>query len=326
LLAEKKEKKMAKEDKREGLFTGQDADGNDVVVYVKKPTVKEYRDSQISYNKAFRQALDSGAVLKKKLNEYMRDQGLWDDEKETEEQKLMEQLIGLEKVLRSGGIPLKEARRTALDLRKARGKFRSLVAERTMLDANTVEGQADNARFNALVSLCILKENQSGPFFANQEEYDKRAAEPFAAEAASKLAGLIYELDPNYDDTLEENKFLSTYKFANDNYELINSDGHLISLDDDGTERLINEDGRYIAYKTDEGYKNRDAEDIYFVNIDGEEVDEEGTVAGSFSPFLDDDGKPVDVPTEEKASDEETEEVAEKPKKRGRPKKTEEIT
>jgi len=75
---------MAKEDKREGLFTGQDADGNDVVVYVKKPTVKEYRDSQISYNKAFRAALDSGAVLKKKLNEYMRDQGLWDDEKETE--------------------------------------------------------------------------------------------------------------------------------------------------------------------------------------------------------------------------------------------------
>ncbi len=320
---------MAKEeqDKREGLFTGKDAKGNDVTVYIKKPTVKEYRDSQISYNKAFRAALDSGAVLKKKLNEYMRDQGLWDDEKESEEQKLLDQMVSLEKVLKSGGIPLKDARKTALDLRKVRGKFRSLVAERTMLDANTVEGQADNARFNALVSLCILKENQSGPFFADQEDYDKRAGEPFAAEAASKLAGLIYELDPNYDDTLEENKFLATYNFANENYELINADGHLIALDEDGvTERLINEDGRYIAYKTDEGYKNQDPEQAYFVNVDGEEVDEKGTVAGGFTPFLDDNGKPVEVPDQEEVSEEETEEVAEKPKKRGRPKKTEEIT
>ena len=44
----------------EGLFTGQDAEGNDVTVYIKKPTVSEYRDSQIGYNKAFRAALDSG--------------------------------------------------------------------------------------------------------------------------------------------------------------------------------------------------------------------------------------------------------------------------
>ena len=98
---------MAKEeqDKREGLFTGQDADGNDGTVYVKKPTVKEYRDSQISYNKAFRSALDSGAVLKKKLNEYMRDQGLWDDEKESEEQKLVDQMLEQARVLSPQIIP-----------------------------------------------------------------------------------------------------------------------------------------------------------------------------------------------------------------------------
>lgn len=48
-------------------------------------------------------------------------------------------MMSLEKVLKSGGIPLKDARKTALDLRKVRGRFRSLVAERTVLDANTVE-------------------------------------------------------------------------------------------------------------------------------------------------------------------------------------------
>ena len=319
----------------EGLFTGQDAKGNDVTVYIKKPTVSEYRDSQIGYNKAFRAALDSGAVLKKKLNQFMRDQGLWDDQKDKEEQAFLDKIRGLEGQIKKGGIPLKEARRVALDLREARDGFRLLIAERTALDANTVEGQADNARFNSLVCLCILKQDQSGPFFATEEEYDKRGAEPFVVAAAARLASLIYELDPNYDDSLVENKFLTTYNFANEKNQLINSDGHLIDIDDDGVERLINEEGRFVAYHTDEGYKNQDPDDTYYVNRDGEEITEDGDVKDGFSPFLDEDGNPVDVPEPVKAENEDSEEpeseeseaeASEKPKRRGRPKKTEEIT
>ena len=51
-------------------------------VIVRKPTPKEYRDSQIAYNQAFRKALDSGAFLRQKLNDYMIEEGIWDDEKE----------------------------------------------------------------------------------------------------------------------------------------------------------------------------------------------------------------------------------------------------
>ena len=36
----------------------------------------------------------------------------------------------------------------------------------------------------------------------------------------------MYDLDPNYDKNLTENKFLKTYKFANEEDELVNADGH----------------------------------------------------------------------------------------------------
>ena len=168
-----------------------------------------------------------------------------------------------------------------------------------------------------------------------EEEYDKRGAEPFVVAAAARLASLIYELDPNYDDSLVENKFLTTYNFANEKNQLINSDGHLIDIDDDEVERLVNEEGRFVAYRTDEGYKNQDPDDIYYVNRDGEEITEDGEVKDGFSPFLDEDGNPVDVPEPVKAENEDSEEpeseeseaeASEKPKRRGRPKKTEEIT
>ena len=311
----------------------EDKEGNEVKIFVKKPGTKEYRESQIEYNRAFRAALESGAVLKKRLNEYMREQGIWDDEKETQEQKLLNLMTDSEAALKKGGIPLAEAKELALKLRATRAEFRSLVAERTVLDGNTVEGQADNARFNALCVECIYNKDKRTLSFSSIEEYDKQGDQPWAVKAAGELASALYQLDPNYDNTLTENKFLKAYNFANEKNRLINADGHPIFIDkeDNNKEYLINENGRFIAYRTDEGYKNQDPEDAYLVNKEGLEVNEDGDLVDGFSPFLDDSGNPVPVPKKAEDSTEEAEEeVAEEaenaPKKRGRPKKTEEVS
>ena len=311
-----------------------DLNENEVTVWVKRPSTKEYKDSQVEYNRAFREALEGGAILKKKLGEYMRSQGLWDDAKDSEEKRLLAEIGKQEAKLRKGGISLSKAKDIALELRKTRSKFRNLIAERTMLDSNTVEGQADNARFNSLVTLCVLKEDKRSVVWESLEDYKGDAEQPWASEAAGELASLIYEIDPNYDNSLEENKFLKAYNFANKDNQLVNEDGHRIFVDEeDGHEYLIDENFRFVAYRSDEGYKNQDPEDRYFVNKQGKEVNEDGElIEDDFSPFLDDSGKPVPVPEDEteETAEETTEETAEveenTPKKRGRPKKTEEVS
>lgn len=305
------------------LVEGKDEDGNEVKVYVKKPTSVEYRDSQIEYNKTFRSALESGALLKKKLVDYMKDQGIWDEKKQAEYDRLVEKIQQLEGVLDAGGIPLVEAKNTAFDLKQARGEFRLLIAERTALDSNTAEGQADNARFTSLLAQCILKEDGRNRVFADIDSYEESASQPWAVQAASELANMLYDLDPDYDKNLKENQFLVNYGFANEDLQLTNSDGHLIDIDEDGVERLIDKEGRFIKYDDDGN--------AIYINRKGEEVDEDGKPKVAFQPFLDDKGKPVDVPvTEEETAEETSEETAESeeetpaPKKRGRPKKSEE--
>ena len=305
------------------LVEGKDEDGNEVKVYVKKPTSVEYRDSQVEYNKTFRSALESGALLKKKLVDYMKDQGIWDEKKQAEYDRLVEKIQQLEGVLDAGGIPLVEAKNTAFDLKQARGEFRLLIAERTALDSNTAEGQADNARFTSLLAQCILKEDGRNRVFADIDSYEESAAQPWAVQAASELANMLYALDPAYDKNLKENQFLVNYGFANEDLQLTNSDGHLIDIDEDGVERLIDKEGRFIKYDDDGN--------ALYINRKGEEVDEDGKAKVAFQPFFDDKGKPVDVPvTEEETAEETSEETAESeeetpaPKKRGRPKKSEE--
>ena len=252
--------------------------------------------------------MQSGAVLRQKLSNVLEEQGVWDDEKEKQYKDVMSSISDGEQALKQGGITLSEARETALGMRQKRGEFRGLIAERSSMDGNTAEGQADNERFSFLVYRCLLQDNGS-PMFSSKEEYEESAGEPYVVDAAGKLAEKLYGLDPEYENNLPESKFLKNYKLADKELRLINKDGHLIDIDEEGIERLVNEGGRFIAYD-DDG-------ESYYISRTGEKIDEEGDIIGQdFSPFLDDSGKPIPVPGEEKASDEtedsdETEETEE---------------
>ena len=145
----------------------------------------------------------------------------------------------------------------------------------------------------------MLDPNTKNPRFPDQKAYDTQADDPWVIEAAAELASMIYGLDPDYDQKLEENKFLKEFKFVDKDLRFINKEGHYVDLEG----RLVNEDGRFIAYRTEKGKDNKDSEQLYFVNKDGDEVvavtgedGEEEWVKASLKerkPFLDEADNPI---------------------------------
>ena len=283
-----------------------DSKGKEKVVFFILPNTQITKEGQLAYNKAFREALQSGAILRQKLSQVMTDQGLWTEEKEAEYVLVLEEISEKEKTLQKGGISLSEARDVAIKMRQKRAEFRALIAERSSMDNNTAEGQADNERFSHLVYKCLLNE-KGKQLFTSKEHYETFAAEPYITMAAGQLAEKLYGLDPDYESSLPENKFLTDYKLADESLRLVNNDGHLIDIDNDGNERLINEEGRFIAY-------DKDGEQ-YFVDIEGDKVSEEGDYEIEFSPFLDTSGKPIVLETKAEETEEEEEEKEESVKK-----------
>jgi len=305
----------------ERQIEGLDKDGNTVKVLLKSPGPQEYRDSQIEYNKAFRKALDSGALLRQKLSDHMEEQGIWNEDKQQKNDQYAEDIAAKEEVLRVGGIPLSEARDVAIELRQLRFEFREFLAERNQLDQNSVEGQADNARFSELVRLCMLNPKTKRPYFQSQKDYDASMDQPWVVEASGELAQMIYGLDPDYDNKLTENKFLKEFDFVNEDLRLVNNGGHLV--DTEG--RLIDEDGRFVAYRTEKAQEEQDVEQRYFVNRGGEEVVEVVDSDGDSTwvvkdkaerkPFLDEKGKPIISAKKEDAEKEEDLVAETKPKR-----------
>jgi hypothetical protein len=259
---------------------------------VKTPSINDQREAQKVYNQAFTDAIKSKCVVRAKMDELLEDQGLWNQDKQIKFTKLQQDILDSERKLAKGGISLKEAKEIAIQMKKDREEIRSLISVRTSLDNHSAEGQADNARFNYLVSSCLVyNDSNKQPYFSNMEDYLNRSNEEVAIVAAQHLASMLYGLDNDYELNLPENKFLKKFKFIDDKLRYINKQGQL--TDADG--RLVDENGRYVD---DHGN---------FVDKFGNRVDKDGEYVVEYKPFLDEDGNPIileeDVKNEPKAEE-----------------------
>lgn len=264
---------------------------------VKSPSSEDQTEAGKIYNTAFSDAIKSKALVRAKLDDVLTEQGLWDEGKQKQYETLQNSILDGERALAKGGISLKKAKEIALKMKKDRSSLRDLISVKTTLDTHTAEGQADNARFNYLVSACLVYKDTKQPYFQGYKDYLSKAGEPIAIEAAQHLASMLYGLENDYEQKLPENKFLSKYKFVDDRLRLVNEKGQLV----DESGRLINEQGRFINEKGE------------LIDKKGNLVDEKGDYIEEFKPFLDDNGKPInDEPAKEPESKPEPKE--EKPK------------
>ncbi len=252
-------------------------DGKNLNFIIKSPSLTDQREAQKVYNQAFSDAVKSGCIVRGRLDDLLKEQGLWDDAKQMKMNTLQRELLDSEKVLAKGGISINSAKGTANKMKETRDGLRELISVRTNLDNHTAEGQADNARFNYLVSCCLVYNDSKKPYFEGYDNYLNRASEPIAIKGAQLLANIMYGLDNDYEKKLPENKFLIKYKFVDEKLRYVNKDGKLV----DEESRLVDENGRFINDKGE------------FVDKTGNLVDKNGDYVIEFEPFTDDDGNPI---------------------------------
>jgi hypothetical protein len=254
-------------------------DNSEKEILVKSPSLDNQREAQKVYNQAFTDAIKSKSVVRARLDDILQEQGLWDDEKQAKFTELQKRILDGEKKLAKGGFGLNEAKDLAIEMKDCRDKIRDLISVRTSLDNHSAEGQADNARFNYLVSVCVVYNDTKEPVFTSLENYLNRSTEQVALLGAQNLANMLYGLDNDYESNLPENKFLKKYKFVDDKLRLIDKKGRLIDADG----KLIDEEGRFID---DQGN---------YVDKFGNRINEAGDYIVDTQPFLDDQGNPIIV-------------------------------
>ena len=272
-----------------------EVDGKEYAVRI--PKIQDIKEANELRSKTFNESLSRGDLLRDQLESELRKRNLWTDDREMEYQTLRREVLDGEFRLQKGGIKLKRAKELALEMSEKRAKMVDLLSSRTDLDSNTCEGQADAARFNYLFSCCLVYDEDDEAYFPNKlDDYLENQEDPVALAGATEFYYLISGSD-TLDDNLPENIFLKKFKFVDEKLRLVDPEGRLVDVDG----KHIDENGLYIKWQEDGTSYNVDA--------NGRKVTDEGKFEVASSPFLDDDGKPVD---ESQYTDDEEEK---KPKK-----------
>jgi len=248
-----------------------DNDDKEIKLIVRSPNAADLQKAQMESNKVFRLAVDGGSMLRSELNDYLRKRGLWNDDMETELSKIDDELHDLHKKLLKGGIKKSEAKQTCIRMRSLRLQQSVLLYSQKQHDIYTAEAQAENAKFDYLVSVSVFDE-EGNRYFKDVDDYKTRATETASSEVASALAEVVHNYDPDYEKKLPENEFLVKHGFVNSEMQFVNKEGKLV----DSEGRLINKEGRFI---------NEAGE---FINRAGERVDENGVLVLEFEPLIDD--------------------------------------
>lgn len=255
----------------------------DLEYAARRPTPAEEQEAAVVYHRTWRRSAESGDyILRQRLFDVLRKQGMWDDEKQKDLDAIDARLAASEKRLNGGGIKLTEAKKLALEMAADRSKREQLMLTYVNYDEHTVEDQAQNAQFDLLCSKCIVDNEKGAPVFKSVEDYQARKAEEVALEGTKQLMKLLYPETNDWRKKLPENRFLLKFKFVDERLRLVNKEGHLVDADG----RLVDEKGRFVKYV--------DGAQVY-CDRDGNTVNEDGEAVVDARPFLDDDGNPVEA-------------------------------
>ena len=252
---------------------------------VKEPSLEDHNEATKVYNRTFRTALESGAILRASLTDYMQEQNLWSQEKQDEYNETQINIIENENKLDKGGMKLSEARAIALEMRDLRNHLRNLISDRTSLDSNTAEGQADNEKFNCLVSRCVVYKSTGKPFYKDYADFKSSTQIEVSLQGARILANMMYGLDEDFEKGLPENEFLVKYKLADESLRLIDKQGRFVTRDGQLIDEfgfIVDEEGNRVSATPEQ-----DGPEGFTPFIDdetGELLDENGSVVKAEKP------------------------------------------
>jgi len=231
-------------------------DGSTSKIVVKRPNANLINKAQMIGAKVWTESVKDGLFTKISLNDFMKENGIWDESKEDKQYTITENIKLLERQIALGvdGRKLKvsEGKRKAIEIRQLRIELRRLISEKIGLEANTAEGLADNAKFNYLVANCTYND-KGEKVYKSLAEYDENSDDEVAFAAAATLGQMMYNLDSSYEEELPENQFLKKFNLVDEDLSLVDKSGNRIDVD--GTK--VNDKG-------------------WLVNDSGDRIDREG--------------------------------------------------
>lgn len=169
---------------------------------VRRPLPQDVAAGDRVYRKALEAAAAAGAPCGRSIPDLLKERGLWDEPKYRDLARLTDEVLKGREALAGGRLRKAEALSLARQVRRKCAVIRDLMADWRSVEQETAEAQAQNARFDFLVTRCFVLADGGRPVFASVEDYKRHAGERHAYRGAEALARLLVPDFINVEDAV----------------------------------------------------------------------------------------------------------------------------
>lgn len=195
-----------------------------ILLEVRDPEFDEYEASKRVYAEKVSELIKTSSnklLLRSQLEDWLEETGVWSQKDQDKIDQLRTEIHDLYKKLNKGNIKLSEAREFAIQMAEKRGKMAQIMIKRQTFDDATVEAIAEQEQKDYLVFACTYIVGEEKRYWDTFEDckYDK--LNPVYRQAMLRVNNYIYNIDPEIEKQLPENKFLLKYGFVDENMNFI---------------------------------------------------------------------------------------------------------
>jgi hypothetical protein len=252
-----------------------EGNGQEVTLAVRQPQYQDYEEADGIYAVKVASIVRENTgrkklLLRSQLETFLRENGIWTDEDEKKMLKLHKELEEKLKKLSKGGMKVKgEGRPLAISVMDTRKEIVKIRGKRQVFDDITIESISENERVDYLIYSCTVYAKDGNNYWDSFEDMKNDKTSEAYRKASVLLLEMIYNISPEFEKNLPENKWLKKYGFIDEELNYVDSK----------TGEKVDRDGRPVKDIQEEIQKQ-------LAILQGDIVEE--------APFIDDEtGEPV---------------------------------
>jgi hypothetical protein len=249
-------------------FESIDVNGSPVKLMVRSPQHDDYEESNRVYAakvaSLVREKGNKKLLLRQEVDKFLRDSGIWTNKDEQDIISLQKEVETFLTKLRKGGDKLSKGRELAIKIMDKRKEMVQILSKKQFLDDTTIEALAESEKNDYLIYKCCVFADTGKNYWETFEDMKSDKLSDVYYDASTAASSVFYNIDPEFEKSLPENKWLLKYNFIDEklNYldrktgERVDRDGRPIKqLLEDAENKVRNLTGDIIeqeAYIDDE--------------------------------------------------------------------------
>ena len=207
-------------------FTIQEENGKEIKLAIRRPQYDDIDEADKVYaSKVARSVREKGnkkLLLRSEIDSFLRETGVWtevDEKAVSSVQKEIDECLGK---LKKGGIKLSEGRQLCLDINDKRKEVMRIMSKRQIFDDTTIESMAEAERTDYLVYTCTVYADSGQNYWESFDDMKNDKLSQVYRTASIKAMQLVYNVNPDFEKKLPENRWMLKYNFVDEDLNYIN--------------------------------------------------------------------------------------------------------